>query len=295
VASPTGSNSLVALALLCAAGVARAEGPSDADRKLAQSLFDHARKMLEAGQIAAACPKFAESHRLDPGGGTLLNLALCHEREGKTASAWFEYNDALSLALKENRHDRELIARERLAALEPKLVRLSVAPASGADVEVPVLAPAPPPRATPPPPPRPKFELPPGMKLEPPPGAKFEAPPDPRYARIGVVERNPLVYVLGVTAGAGLLVGTVTGLSALARDREVTNQCRPERRYCSSKGIEAADSARSLAWASTLALGVGLAAAAIIPFVPPAVSSKRVRVGAGFAPGGVAVGVGGAF
>lgn len=108
--------------------------PTQADRVLARSLFDQARKLMAEKKHAEACPKFAEAMRLDPGGGTQLNLAICYQEQGRTATAWMEFKDALSKARADGRADREKIAQERIAALEPKLskVTLEVAPASEA-------------------------------------------------------------------------------------------------------------------------------------------------------------------
>jgi hypothetical protein len=115
----------LALASLSATGRAYADG-AETDKQIAQQLFDEGRALMDKERFAEACPKLAESQRLDPGGGTLLNLALCHEREGKTATAWAEFGDALAQAVKDARKDRETFAREHIDALEPKLVRIVV-------------------------------------------------------------------------------------------------------------------------------------------------------------------------
>ncbi|HEX3774613.1 MAG TPA: hypothetical protein VHV51_09125 [Polyangiaceae bacterium] len=92
----------------------------------AQSLFDDAKRLMAAKNYAEACPKFAESQRLDPAGGTLIALGLCNEAWGKTASAWAEFNDALTAARLDKRSDRERAALAHIAALEKRLIRLRV-------------------------------------------------------------------------------------------------------------------------------------------------------------------------
>jgi hypothetical protein len=123
----------VTLAVLALPLVARAE-PSAADRALATELFKQGRELIAAGQTAEACAKFAESQRLDPGGGTLLNLGLCYEKNGQLASAWTTLNEALGIARRDGSDDRIELATKHIAALEPRLSRLTVAVPADADV-----------------------------------------------------------------------------------------------------------------------------------------------------------------
>lgn len=114
-----------ALALvLVAAAPAHAQQTGDA--ALAETLFQDGKRLMDAGAFATACPKIADSHRLDPAGGTVLLLALCWEGAGKTASAWAAFNDALAFAKRDGRADREKRAQEHIAALEPRLSRLTI-------------------------------------------------------------------------------------------------------------------------------------------------------------------------
>ncbi len=101
------------------------EATTDA-RALAETLFFTGRGLMEGGRFAQACLKFAESYRLDPAAGTLINLAVCHEKEGKTASAWGEFRQALAEAKRMNRPEREQLAKDAIARLEPDLAYLSI-------------------------------------------------------------------------------------------------------------------------------------------------------------------------
>jgi hypothetical protein len=97
------------------------EPPARDDRAQADAEFAEAKVLMDAGQVAMACVKFARSELLDPRLGRLLNLAFCHEQEGKTASAWREYNDAMALAEQKGQAEREDFARDRASAVAKKL------------------------------------------------------------------------------------------------------------------------------------------------------------------------------
>ncbi len=115
-------------------GFAAAE-PSADDRALATALFREARALMTDGHTSEACLKFAESHRLDPSGGTILNLALCHEKEGKLARSWSEFTEAIAFARRDYRADREAEAQDHARQLEPRLSRLTIVVSDPARVE----------------------------------------------------------------------------------------------------------------------------------------------------------------
>jgi hypothetical protein len=131
---PSGSRltALVTLTVaLASAPLARAQGTSEA---AATALFDEGRRLMGEHKFAEACPKLAESERLAPSGGTLLNLADCYEHTGQTASAWVAWKDVASRANAAGKADVEKRALTRAAALEPGLARLTIAVDTGSDV-----------------------------------------------------------------------------------------------------------------------------------------------------------------
>ena len=110
---------------------------SATDKALATQLYDDAERLMGAGNPVPACPKYAESYRLDPQLGVLLHLGDCYERVGRTASAWSTFKDAVEIAaLKKD--DRETAIRAHTTELEAKLTRLTivVAPNNPATTEV---------------------------------------------------------------------------------------------------------------------------------------------------------------
>jgi len=94
---------------------------------IAESLFREGQELMKAKKVHKACEKFAASYRLDPALGTLLNLAVCHEKDGLTASAWTEFSEVAAKTSRAGQKDREAFSRARLKALEPKLARATLA------------------------------------------------------------------------------------------------------------------------------------------------------------------------
>ncbi len=121
-------------ALLLALMAPRLAWPQAARGTEAEALFREGKRLLEGKDFDRACPKLAESYRLDPATGALLALAICQEGAGKLASAWASYAEVAARSKNEGRADREKAARRKVAALEPKLSMLTIAVADAADV-----------------------------------------------------------------------------------------------------------------------------------------------------------------
>jgi hypothetical protein len=256
---------------------------------------------MAASDFEHACPRFAESQRLDPGGGTLLNLAVCHEKQGRIATAWGEYNAALSLAMHDKRQDRESIARAGIASLAATVPRVSIVVSQQADVpelairvdgaEVPRSS-----WGTPLPfdpgqhaieasaPGRRSLTLTamlrangevmpvevPVLPVEASAAPPLGVPPQPLVIAPVLdegahVERSPLFYV-GLSFGiAGLATSATTGVLALLAHQSVGSKCDRSTGLCSdASGIDDASRARTMAWVSTVALAVGIVGAVVM-------------------------------
>jgi hypothetical protein len=127
------SAAAVAAVVITATPLARAE-PTEQDKALATTLFNDAKALLAENRVSEACRKLEESRRLNPAPGTILNVAVCHEKEGLMASAFSELREARVLAERDHRSDRIALVDEHLKTIEPKISKLVVVVASGADV-----------------------------------------------------------------------------------------------------------------------------------------------------------------
>src|SRR6185312_10516239 len=112
------------LAALVLGSAGAAAQPAD-DEVAAAALFRAGRELVAAGDYAAGCPKFEASLKLHASASTLLNIARCHEHEGRLATAWLDYQRGLSLnrgtSGAERQRELEEVARAALAALEPRV------------------------------------------------------------------------------------------------------------------------------------------------------------------------------
>ncbi len=80
-----------------------------------------AKKAESSGKIDEACAAYARAQAFDPQSTTLLALALCHEKQGKLATAYGELGEVAAAFGKEGNKERETFARGHAKDLEPKL------------------------------------------------------------------------------------------------------------------------------------------------------------------------------
>ncbi len=268
--------------LACAAALIalapNAHGATE-DEVRAEALFRDGMQKFDEGQVAAACAAFTESLRLDPKLGTLLNLALCHERQGKTATAWVEFNHGAAWATQLGQKDRREFANQHALTLEGQLSRvlLQLPPArelSSVELDGEPL-------------PEPRWYLPmyldsgehtiavsaPGkyrhtMKVRIPrePSAQVipvptlrdieaSAPPTKPVDKAAPPTQRTAAFVAGGVGIAGILAGSVFGVLTLEKRGEIGTHCAGIR--CDAQGLALREDAQSLALWSTIGFAVG--------------------------------------
>jgi len=306
-----------------AASTANAQSAGASNRAAAEALFGEGRKLAASGKYAEACPKFEASEQLDPGLGTLLNLAACYEKLGKTASAWAEYKEAIPLARASGSKVRLDLATERAAALESRLSMLTIRAIAGSEEAtgleirrdgVPV---QPAELGTPiplDPGPHTVEAVAPGKQkwastvqladaakldvnvpaLTPVPGnasaptkaetSKPVEPPPPEAASSGSAQRTTAI-VVGAVGLVGLGVGTVFGIGASSKWSEAKSGCTAYPYGCSADALDAKSSGQSKATISTVGFIVGGAAIAGATVLWFTAPSREQSVAVGIGPG----------
>jgi hypothetical protein len=255
--------------------------------------------------------------RLDPKLGTLLNLALCHERDGKPATAWLEFNHAAAWATQNGQKDRREFANQHAITLEAQLSRvlLKLPPArelSSVEVDGEPL-------------PEPRWFLPmfldpgehsvavsapgkyretlkvvvprqPSMQLIPVPPLRDLRPGDKGTATAPSPTAPPpssspsssgppaAAWIAGGVGVAGVVVGSIFGVLTLSKRDDIGDHCAGSR--CDSTGAQLHDDAQKLALVSTIGFGVGavgLVTGAVLLLTAP----KERQISAWLGPDGV--------
>jgi hypothetical protein len=110
----------IGLSFVLLSGPAAADtNPADSDETRSMSLFEEARRLVDASNCPAAIPKLQESLGLHPSVGAHLSLAQCLEADDPF-TAWRELKVAERLALQKG-DARAGYARTRARSLEPRL------------------------------------------------------------------------------------------------------------------------------------------------------------------------------
>ena len=295
-----------------------AQEPSAAEKAVAEQLFQDGRQLLQEGRLAEACAKLAESERIEPKPGTLLNLAVCHEQQGKTASAWVEFREARTLSARAGNQDRVELADQHIAALEQRQSRLAIVlsvPPQGTTVALngvtigaaawgtafPVdpgpqrLEVSAPGRRTftrdfvvPVGPSSTTIQVPALVSTAPPSGS-MAPPPDE-----GLGAQRALGLATGGLGLVGIGLGAYFGVRAL--DSKSDGEAHCNGKYCDAAGLDLMDSGKSQATAATVSLAIGVAlagAGAALVITAPGRSEPRLALAPAIGPKGGGVGVGG--
>jgi len=292
------------------------EAAAQDDMQRAKELFEQGVSGMNAGEFETACPALTEAYELSKRPGPLFTSAECYAKWGKVATAQSRYRSYLSVYValdpegKEAEEDRQTVAKEQIGALDGMVPTLTLvlAPSApegtvvtrdGESVPSSSLGKA--------------QALDPGsytVTIETPSGEIRE-----QTVVLRVAENKKLVLELSASSGGdgddtpvepapadgeamrtgafvaggigivGVTLGIVTGVVALAKKGDISDNCEGE--ICNQDGKDAADSAQLFGTLSTVGFivgGVGLATGAVLfVLAPDEKPSDEVgwRVGAG--------------
>jgi hypothetical protein len=117
--------------VLAAPWLTQAQAPADpppaeqsTDALIATKLFLEGRALLNQNKPQEACPLLERSHQIAPSLATLLNLALCHEYNGRLATAHEYYRRAETMATLAGDPKRQEFAHDAAAALAARRASL---------------------------------------------------------------------------------------------------------------------------------------------------------------------------
>jgi serine/threonine-protein kinase len=110
---------------VCIATHAEAQSTA-ADKAAAEALFDRGLALLKEGKYQEACERLEQSQAVERGIGTMLYLAECYEKIGRSASAWALFREAASTAQAAGQTERAEAGRRRAEKLEKGLSRLTI-------------------------------------------------------------------------------------------------------------------------------------------------------------------------
>jgi hypothetical protein len=114
------------LATTAAGALASVAASAQPTAAIAEQLFRDGRSLMAAGKTDEACDKFASSQHLAPALGTLLNLAVCREKQGRNATSWSLFADAEAEALRAGDKVRATLARDHETKLAPELKKVVI-------------------------------------------------------------------------------------------------------------------------------------------------------------------------
>lgn len=97
-----------------------------AEKAAAEALFDRGLAALREGRLDEACARLEQSNAIERGIGTMLYLAECYEKSGRTASAWALFREAASEAQAAGQLERASAGQKRADRLESVLARLTL-------------------------------------------------------------------------------------------------------------------------------------------------------------------------